>query len=58
MDCSLIAPPVAQMGKTAGAVWIHNDKLPAYDYWQFWRNTEDQDVQSSKALYRFTTSKD
>ncbi len=35
----------AKMGKTAkGAVWLNNDKLSAYDYWQFWRNTEDADV--------------
>lgn len=34
-----------KMGKTAqGAVWLHKDMLPAYDYWQFWRNTEDADV--------------
>lgn len=35
----------AKMGKTAqGAIWIRHDRLPAYDYWQFWRNTEDADV--------------
>ncbi len=35
----------AKMGKTAaGAVWLNEEKLPAYDYWQFWRNTEDADV--------------
>jgi tyrosyl-tRNA synthetase len=34
-----------KMGKTvAGAVWLHEDSLPAYDYWQFWRNTDDRDV--------------
>ena len=33
------------MGKTAsGAVWLNADQLPAYDYWQFWRNTADADV--------------
>jgi tyrosyl-tRNA synthetase len=33
------------MGKTArGAVWLTRDRLSAYDYWQFWRNTEDGDV--------------
>lgn len=33
------------MGKTAdGAVWLNEDRLSAYDYWQFWRNTEDADV--------------
>jgi tyrosyl-tRNA synthetase len=35
----------AKMGKTArGAVWLTTDKLPVFDYWQFWRNTEDADV--------------
>ena len=35
----------AKMGKTAqGAVWLNADRLPAYDFWQFWRNTEDADV--------------
>ena len=35
----------AKMGKTAqGAVWLNADMLPVYDYWQFWRNTEDRDV--------------
>ena len=35
----------AKMGKTAsGAVWLNADQLPAYDYWQFWRNTGDADV--------------
>jgi tyrosyl-tRNA synthetase len=35
----------AKMGKSAqGAVWLNTDKLPPYDYWQFWRNTEDADV--------------
>ena len=34
-----------KMGKTAqGAVWLNDDMLPVYDYWQFWRNTEDADV--------------
>ena len=34
-----------KMGKTAqGAVWIDEAKLSAYDYWQFWRNTDDGDV--------------
>jgi len=44
----------AKMGKTAsGAVWLNDDMLPAYDYWQFWRNTEDADV--SRFLKLFTT---
>jgi tyrosyl-tRNA synthetase len=35
----------AKMGKTAaGAVWLNPDMLSPYDYWQFWRNTEDGDV--------------
>ena len=35
----------AKMGKTAaGAIWLNADMLPVYDYWQFWRNTEDGDV--------------
>ncbi|HEU0063247.1 MAG TPA: tyrosine--tRNA ligase [Hyphomicrobiaceae bacterium] len=35
----------AKMGKTAaGAVWLNRDLLAVYDYWQFWRNTEDGDV--------------
>ena len=33
------------MGKTAdGAVWLNEDMLSAYDYWQFWRNVDDRDV--------------
>jgi tyrosyl-tRNA synthetase len=33
------------MGKTAsGAVWLSGKRLSAYDYWQYWRNTEDDDV--------------
>jgi len=35
----------AKMGKTAaGAVWLNEGQLSAYDYWQYWRNTEDADV--------------
>ncbi len=42
-----------KMGKTAqGAVWLNETRLPAYDYWQFWRNTEDADVK--RFLMRFT----
>ena len=42
-----------KMGKTAkGAVWLNADMLPAYDYWQFWRNTQDADV--GKFLRLFT----
>ena len=43
----------AKMGKTAsGAVWLSADMLSPYDYWQFWRNTEDGDV--GKFLKLFT----
>lgn len=42
-----------KMGKTAdGAVWLNEEALPAYDYWQFWRNTQDADV--GKFLRLFT----
>ena len=35
----------AKMGKTEkGAVWLNKDMLSPYDYWQFWRNTDDKDV--------------
>ena len=35
----------AKMGKTAeGAIWLDKNFLSAYDYWQFWRNTDDRDV--------------
>ena len=44
----------AKMGKTAaGAVWLNADMLGVYDYWQFWRNTEDNDV--GRFLKLFTT---
>lgn len=34
-----------KMGKTAsGAIWLNEDQLSNYDYWQFWRNTQDADV--------------
>ena len=35
----------AKMGKSvSGAVWLNDDMLSVYDYWQFWRNTEDGDI--------------
>jgi len=35
----------AKMGKTvSGAVWLHEDQLPTFDYWQYWRNVDDRDV--------------
>src|ERR1043165_4594771 len=41
-------------GKTAaGAVWLNADMLSAYEYWQYWRNTEDADVE--RFLKLFTT---
>ena len=43
----------AKMGKTAaGAVWLNEDALPAYDFWQYWRNVDDRDV--GKFLRLFT----
>jgi tyrosyl-tRNA synthetase len=42
----------AKMGKTAaGAVWLNADMLSAYDYWQYWRNTEDADVERFLKLF-------
>ena len=42
----------AKMGKTAaGAVWLNADLVSPYDYWQFWRNTEDADVPRFLALF-------
>ena len=41
------------MGKTAqGAVWLNEDMLSSYDFWQYWRNVEDEDV--AKFLRLFT----
>lgn len=35
----------AKMGKSVdGAIWLNEDQLPAYDFWQYWRNTDDRDV--------------
>ncbi len=46
LTCPLITTSSgAKMGKTAsGAVWLNEDELSPYDYWQYWRNTEDADV--------------
>jgi len=42
----------AKMGKTAaGAVWLNADMLSPYDYWQYWRNSEDADVARFLKLY-------
>ncbi len=44
----------AKMGKTAaGAVWLNPDMVSPYEYWQFWRNTDDADV--GRFLKLFTT---
>jgi tyrosyl-tRNA synthetase len=42
----------AKMGKSlSGAVWLNPDMLSAYDFWQYWRNTEDADVERFLKLY-------
>ena len=42
----------AKMGKTAsGAVWLNEAQLSAYDYWQYWRNSEDADVERFLKLF-------
>ncbi len=42
----------AKMGKTAaGAVWLNEDMLSIYDFWQYWRNTEDADVGKFMRLF-------
>ncbi len=42
----------AKMGKTAaGAVWLNADMVTPYDYWQYWRNTEDGDVERFLKLF-------
>ncbi|MBT9372356.1 tyrosine--tRNA ligase [Rhizobium sp. CSW-27] len=44
----------AKMGKSAsGAVWLNAELMPVYDFWQYWRNTEDADVE--RFLKLFTT---
>ena len=55
MTCPLLTTSSgAKMGKTAaGAVWLNADMLSPYDYWQYWRNTEDADVE--RFLKLFTT---
>lgn len=41
-----------KMGKTAnGAVWLNEERLSAFDFWQFWRNTEDADVARFLSLF-------
>ncbi|WP_427968949.1 tyrosine--tRNA ligase [Altererythrobacter sp.] len=42
-----------KMGKSvSGAIWLNEEQLPAYDFWQYWRNTDDRDV--GKFLRLFT----
>jgi tyrosyl-tRNA synthetase len=55
LTCPLITTASgAKMGKTAeGAVWLNADMRSPYEYWQFWRNTEDADV--PRFLKLFTT---
>jgi tyrosyl-tRNA synthetase len=48
----LTTAPGAKMGKTAqGAVWLNPDMLSPYDYWQYWRNSEDADVERFLKLF-------
>lgn len=43
-----------KMGKTeAGAVWLDPEKTSPYEFYQYWRNTEDQDVERFLKLYTF-----
>jgi tyrosyl-tRNA synthetase len=53
LTCPLLAASSgAKMGKTAaGAVWLNADMLAPYDYWQFWRNAEDADVERFLKLF-------
>jgi tyrosyl-tRNA synthetase len=55
LTCPLLATSSgAKMGKTAaGAVWLNAELLSPYDFWQYWRNTEDGDVE--RFLKLFTT---
>ncbi len=55
LTCPLLTTAAgAKMGKTAaGAVWLNADMLSAYEYWQYWRNSEDADVE--RFLKLFTT---
>lgn len=55
LTCPLITTASgAKMGKSVnGAVWLNEDMLSPYDYWQFWRNTEDADVGKFLKFYTF-----
>ena len=49
----------AKMGKTAaGAVWLNANRVSPYDYWQFWRNTEDKDIGRSAPFHRHARRRD
>ena len=42
----------AKMGKSAnGAIWLNQERLSTFDFWQFWRNTEDADVERFLRLF-------
>ncbi len=48
----------AKMGKTEkGAVWLNSDLFSPYDYWQFWRNTDDKDVKNFLKFFTDISSK-
>jgi tyrosyl-tRNA synthetase len=53
LTCPLLTTSTgAKMGKTAaGAVWLNEEQLSAYDYWQFWRNVDDADVEKLLKVY-------
>jgi tyrosyl-tRNA synthetase len=53
LTCPLLTTATgAKMGKTAaGAVWLNEELLSAYDYWQFWRNVDDADVEKLLKIY-------
>ena len=49
----------AKMGKTeTGAIWLDKNLLPSFDYWQFWRNTDDRDVMKFLAMFTDLTSQE
>ncbi|MDC1383312.1 tyrosine--tRNA ligase [Candidatus Puniceispirillum sp.] len=48
-----------KMGKSAsGAIWLNEEKLSSFDFWQFWRNTEDGDVERFLSLFTELPIKD
>jgi tyrosyl-tRNA synthetase len=53
LTCPLLTTSTgAKMGKTAaGAVWLNEEQLSAYGYWQFWRNVDDADVEKLLKVY-------